>query len=316
MTERAFGVAVWFVAGALVLWSPSGVSSGASRIVQVHTGPERSSVHAVFGPRLSAALAPAIETRLVSSPGTLASLDAVLREPRDVAFAQFNLYRRFVAEHPAAHKLEFYGDVPVCVLLVARAGSPWMLSSTEVPDALVPSSIDLGPADGDAAATLAPLLRSAFALGDALLEHRGGARALARVQRRDTEVAAFIEFPNVQTPIVSDVLGNDSVEFVTSIASVLRGARLRGGMTLVPAEVEMPQPGPFGSERSIRTLCTSLGLVVHADAAPDLIDAVVHAVVRGELVNSDHWSFGFVSRGWNRLWDLGREWSAQIAGWF
>ena len=308
--------------GLLVAGSLTGSAVGASveapdRTVRVHTGPERSSIHALFGPRLSASLAPGVTTRLVRSSGTMANLEAVLRNPDDVAFAQLDLFRRFVARNPEAEgKLEFYGDVPVCVLLVARSGSPWMLSSSEIPDEVALKSLDIGPVEGDAAVSLAGLVGSAPRLIATKLENRGGPRALARVRQRDTELAVFVEFPSTQTPIIEDVLANESIDFIGSIASVFKGARVENGTTFVPTELEMSQPGFFKSDRPIRTVCTSVGVAINADGKGDVIDAVVHSVTEGDLINSDTWSLGFVFRVWNRLWGGAMDLYEKIASLF
>ena len=308
--------------GLLVAGSLTGYAAGASveepgPTIRVHTGPERSSIHALFGPRLSASLAPGVTTQLVRSSGTMANLEAVLRNPDDVAFAQFDLFRQFVAKNPEAErKLEFYGDVPACVLLVARSGSPWMLSSSEIPDEVTLKSLDIGPVEGDAAVSLAALVESAPRLIATKLENRGGSRALARVRQRDTELAAFVEFPSAQAPIIEHVLANESLDFIGSIASVFKGARVENGMTFVPTELEMSQPGIFKSDRPIRTVCTSVGVAINADGKVDVIDAVVQSVTEGELINSDTWSLGFVFRVCNRLWDGAMDLYEKIVGLF
>ena len=313
MMRRAYAALGLLVAGGLTAYAAGASAQDVSRTVRVHTGPERSSIHTLFGPRLSAALTPGLTTELVQSTGTMANLEAVLRNPDDVAFAQLDLFRQFVAKNPEAEsKLEFYGDVPVCVLLVSRSGSPWMLPSSEIPDEVALKSLDIGPIGGDAAVSLEALVESAPRLTTTKLENRGGSRALARVRRRDTELAAFVEFPSAQTPIIEDVLTNESIDFIGSIASVFKGAKVENSMTFVPTELEMSQPSFFKSDRPIRTVCTSVGVAINADGNADVIEAVVHSVTEGELINSDTWSLGFVFRVWNRLWDSAMDWYEKI----
>ena len=313
MRRKAGAALGLLLAGSLTAYAAGASVQESSRTVRVHTGPERSSIHALFGPRLAAALTPGLTTELVRSSGTMANLAAVLRNPDDVAFAQFDLFRQFVSMNPeAGRKLEFYGDVPVCVLLVARSGSPWMLSSSEIPDEVALKSLDIGPVEGDAAVSLAALVASAPRLVATRLENRGGSRALARVRQRDTELAAFVEFPSAQTPIVEDVLANESIGFIGSIASVFRGARVENGMTFVPTELDISQPSFFKSDRPIRTVCTSVGVAINADGQVDVIDAVVQSVAEGELINADTWSLRSVFRVCNRLWNGAMDLWAQI----
>ena len=189
-----------------------------------------------------------------------------------------------------------------------------MLSSSEIPEEVALKSVDIGPVEGDAAVSLAALVESAPRLIATRLENRGGSRALARVRQRDTELAAFVEFPSAQTPIVEDVLTNESIDFIGSIASVFKGATVENGMTFVPTELDMSQPGFFKSDRSIRTFCTSVGVAINADGNVDVIDAVVHSVTEGGLINADTWSLGFVFRVWNRLWDGAMDLCEKILG--
>ena len=284
--------------------------------VRVHTGPERASVHALFGPRLAEALAPGVQAQLVPSTGTGANLDALLAHPNDAAFVQFGLFReRLVNDAEAAAKLEFYGDVPVCVLLVARAASPWMLPPAELPDELRVESIDLGASGGDTAASLAELVASATRLRGVRTEHRGGARAIARVHRRDTQVAALVEFPSARAPIIEAVLANDALDFVGTIASVLAGARYETDLIFVPTELRIEAGGWFRAERTIRTMCTSLGVAVNVDGDPAVIDRIVHAVLAGALLAPrNDWTSGSIAKAWEEIRAKASEWRDEIAG--
>ena len=95
--------------------------------VTILTGPTRSAIAEVFGPRLAQMLEPTVEAKLQSTSGSWESLQAVAADPSKVAFAQRDLYQRLVDERGLQDKLEFYGSIPVCLFAAARTGSPLTL---------------------------------------------------------------------------------------------------------------------------------------------------------------------------------------------
>ena len=88
------------------------------------------------------------------------------------------------------------------------------------------------------------------------------------------------------------------------------------GVQIGTIEISMLPPGFFKSDRPIRTVCTSVGVAINADGKGDVIDAVVHSVTEGDLINSDTWSLGFVFRVWNRLWGGAMDLYEKIASLF
>jgi TRAP-type uncharacterized transport system substrate-binding protein len=64
--------------------------------ITILTGPTRSAVSEIFGPRLAEALQPAFSVDVQGTPGSWQNLEAVAADPSVVAFSQLDLYQRFV----------------------------------------------------------------------------------------------------------------------------------------------------------------------------------------------------------------------------
>ena len=139
----------------LVAFHGVGVTTAAAgdTKVTILTGPTRSAVSEIFGPRLAQALQPAFSVDVQVAPGSWENLEAVAADPSVVAFSQLDLYQQFVAERGLENVLEHYGNIPVCVFAAARIGSPLTLGLDGDASPVALRTVDIGPMNGDTALT-------------------------------------------------------------------------------------------------------------------------------------------------------------------
>jgi hypothetical protein len=253
--------------------------------VTVLTGPPRGAVHDLFGPRLADALAPELTVELRGQSGSLENLEAIASDPTLVGFSQFDIFQRFVTERGLGQVLEYYGDVPVCILAVARNGSPITLELDDSRPAFALRTIDTGHKKGDAALTFELLQGQVPALQRLEVEDRGWSRALARLGQGRLDLVMFVDYPNSEVPLIQDVFSNPRVVFVQSVAKLLGPISPGERMPFLPTQISIPGEGWFDDGYTGQTYCTSLGIVVHADADPVVLDAVVRAVTSGALTS-------------------------------
>lgn len=303
------------VAAAFAVMAGAGAAAQEPPETTLHTGPERSSAHAIFAPRLADTLEEVRTLRLIPSRGTADNIAAVAQDPTSVGFAQYDIYRRIVDGLPEGeNRLEFYGDVPVCILAVARIGGPWLLPPAEIPEDLMPAVIDIGPEGSDTAVGLAPLIATAPKLSGARVEHRGGARALSRLRQRAADIVFLMEYPHKKTPIIADVFEAPDIGFIEDTAAFFAGAQSDVKGAFIPTKILVPGGGVLSGRSEIDTVCTPLGVVVHGDGDSDTLDFVVSSVTGGSLIDSGD---GFLDRLWNaaaRLWRGLVGWLAGLFG--
>ena len=129
--------------------------------ITILTGPNRSAVHEIFGPRLAEALQPAYSVDVQVAPGSWENLEAVAVDPSVVAFSQFDLYQQFVVARGLENVLEHYGNIPVCVFAAARIGSPLTLGLNGHSSPVALRTVDTGPVNSDMALTYKRIGREA-----------------------------------------------------------------------------------------------------------------------------------------------------------
>jgi hypothetical protein len=302
------------VAG-LVAFHGVGVTTAAAdgTKVTILTGPTRSAVSEIFGPRLAQALRPAFSVEVLVAPGSWENLEAVAADPSVVAFSQLDLYQQFVAERGLENVLEHYGNIPVCLFAAARIGSPLTLGleGDESPVAL--RTVDTGPVNSDAALTYELLQERAPALHELDVEHRGWSRALARLAQGDLDLFVFVEHPSTAAPLVKDVLDNTRVVLLDNIADALGPVPLAETAPYVPTQASIARGGWFEERYVGQTLCTSLGIVIHRDGDPAVLEAVVHAVTNGVLLNDMEGSWWQSLAGRFEGWfEQGRQWAISV----
>lgn len=281
--------------------------------VTVLTGPTRSAVSEIFAPRLAQAVQPALAVDLQVAPGSWDNLEAVAADPSLVAFSQLDLYERFVAERRLENVLEYYGSIPVCLFAAARNGSPLTLGLDGQMSAIALRTVDIGPVNGDTALTYQLLQERMPALRELEVEHRGWSRALARLAQGELDLFVFVEYPNAEAPLVRDVLDNTRVVLLDNVADLLGPVAVTDDAPYVPTQASIPQGGWLDERYVAQTLCTSLGIVIHRDGDPQVIEAVVHAATSGALLNDreDSWWQSLAGRfeGW---FEQGRQWATSL----
>jgi hypothetical protein len=284
---------------------------GASRAAEVTvlTGPPRTAVHELFGPRLAAALAPDVTVDLQARSGSWENLDAIAADPMLVGFSQLDIFQRFVKERNLGEMLEYYGDAPVCILAAARLGGPVTLDLDDSQAAFALRSVDTGPDNGDAALTFERIREQVPALQRLDVEHRGWSRALARLGQGRLDLVVLVEYPNSEVPLIQDVFGNPRVVFVQPVARLLGPITPSPDLPFLPTQISIPGGDWFDDGYTGQTYCTSTGIVVHADGDPLVIEPVVRAVTTGVLTTdeADSWWQYLTTclRGW-------AEWGRQM----
>jgi hypothetical protein len=75
-------------------------------------------------------------------------------------------------------------------------------------------------------------------------------------------------------------------------------------------EASIPRGGWFDERYVGQTICTSLGIVIHRDGDPQVVEAVVHAATGGGLLNAmeDSW-WQSVTGQLADLFEQGRRWT-------
>ena len=251
----------------------------------------------IFGPRLARALQPAFSVDVQVAPGSWENLEAVAADPSVVAFSQLDLYQQFVAERGLENVLEHYGNIPVCLFAAARIGSPLTLGLEGDASPVALRTVDTGPMNGDTALTYELLQERAPAMREFDVEHRGWSRALARLAEGDLDLFVFVEYPNAAAPLVKDVLDNTRVVLLDNVADVLGPVPLADTPPYVPTQASIARGGWFDERYVGQTLCTSLGIVIHRDGDPEVLEAVVHAATNGVLLKDVEGSW-WQSSGW------------------
>jgi hypothetical protein len=291
--------------------APAAAAGGAAKVT-ILTGPTRSAVSEIFGPRLAEALPPAFSVDVQVAPGSWENLEAVAADPAVVAFSQLDLYERFVAERGLEDVLEHYGSIPVCLFAAARIGSPVTLGLDGDTSAAALRTVDTGPSNGDAALTYELLQERAPAMRELEVEHRGWSRALARLAEGDLDLFVFIEYPNAAAPLVGEVLDNLRIVLLDNVADALGPVPLADTAPYVPTQASIAQ-GWLDDRYVGQTLCTSLGIVIHRDGDPQVLEAVVHAATNGVLLNDVEGSWWQSLAGRFEGWfEQGRQWAASL----
>ena len=311
---RLMAMRLTLVAGLVVLDGGGSTAAAAGGTkVTILTGPTRSAVSEIFGPRLAQALQPAFSVDVQVAPGSWENLEAVAADPSVVAFSQLDLYQQFVAERGLENVLEHYGNIPVCLFAAARIGSPLTLGLEGDASPVALRTVDTGPMNGDTALTYELLQERAPTMREFDLEHRGWSRALARLAQGDLDLFVFVEYPNATAPLVKDVLDNTRVVLLDNVADVLGPVPLADTTPYVPTQASIARGGWFDERYVGQTLCTSLGIVIHRDGDPQVLEAVVHAATDGVLLNNVEGSWWQSLAGRFEGWfEQGRRWAVSV----
>jgi len=205
----------------------------------------------------------------------------IATDPRSIGLVQRDFYVRYLRDHAEGDaRFEFYGNIPVCLMAVVRKGSPVQTYGDLVKAQTVrPTTLDVGPADEQLAATFDALRQMDRSLVNLRLEHRGGARALGRVISGETDAALFLVRAPYADGLVMNMINGGALDLVPFFSEdIVIGAR-RGELHYLLRQITLGKQGWFASGRPYHTTCTSLGAVVNAAADARLSEKVAQIVL-------------------------------------
>jgi hypothetical protein len=209
-------------------------------------------------------------------------LRLVRADPRHVGFVQRDVFVDRVQRSPGEFdRLEFYGNVAACLVVVTRKGSPIQTYEGLVagkPDRTV--TLDIGPTTGRVAATFEILRGMDPDLGKLRLEHRGGSRAVSRVVTGDADAALLIAYAPFRVPALDGPIEQDQVDLVPLVSRTIVAAAHRQNAPYALREIELGEAGWLRSARPYHTTCTSLGVVVNEKADARLSEAVAQSMLQ------------------------------------
>jgi hypothetical protein len=249
---------------------------------------------ASFGGDLRAQLAAQFSYDLGRVDNDIDVMRNVRADPRNIGFVQRDLFVARLQQQPSDFdRLEFYGDIAACLVVITRRGSP-----LQTYDQLVAArrdrkvTIDVGAAGGRVATTFAMLSALDPELGNLQLEFRGGARALSRVAAGDTDAAVLLAYAPFHSPDLDRLIDDEAVDLVPFFSRRVVAAAVQQRAPYTLREIELGTSGWFKSARRYQTTCSALGVVVNEQADARLSEAVAQAMLHG---TSDFGTNGFMS---------------------
>jgi hypothetical protein len=195
-------------------------------------------------------------------------MQRVAADPRSIGLVQRDLYVQYLRDNAASDtRFEFYGNIPVCLMAVVRRGSQIQTYGDLVRARSTRSTtLDVGPAKGQLAATFETLREIDPSLANLQVEHRAGARALSRVVTGETDAALFLVLAPYTNALVTDMIGSDALDLVPFFSEDIVLGAARRQLPYLLRQITLGSPGWFSSGRPYHTTCTSLGAVVNAEA--------------------------------------------------
>jgi hypothetical protein len=209
-------------------------------------------------------------------------MQRVAADPRSIGLVQRDLYVQYLRDHATDDtRFEFYGNIPVCLMAVVRRGSQIQTYGDLVrARSTRPTTLDVGPANGQLAATFETLREIDPSLANLQVEHRAGARALSRVVTGETDAALFLVLAPYTNALVTDMIGNDALDLVPFFSEDIVLGAARRQLPYLLRQITLGGPGWFSSGRPYHTTCTSLGAVVNAEADATLSEKVAQALLQ------------------------------------
>jgi len=208
-------------------------------------------------------------------------LQRVAADPRSIGFVQRDHYVQYLRDHRGDDaRFEFYGDIAACLMVVVRKGAQFHTYGDLVrARADRPTTLDVGPATAQLAATFENLRQIDRSLAALSLEHRGGARALGRVITGETDAALFLALAPFTGVLTAEVIGSDALDLVPFFSEdiVLGAARLK--LPYMLRQIRLGAAGWFSPGRPYHTTCTSVGAVVNAQADVRLSEKVAQILL-------------------------------------
>jgi hypothetical protein len=212
------------------------------------------------------------QTVVASSPKGLdlisSSTPAVMMlAQRDVVFSR--------AQAAAGEKIEVYGRIPACVLVLGRPGwSPGMESLR---------SIDVGAEQGWTAETIKILSGIEPMLAASRSEHRGGARALDRVRNGEDDLAFVIVYDDTLDPVTKTFLKEGSLAPISLFGPSHLREVSKAGLQYQSGQISVPVAQSWWRQSRFETLCTTLGVAVNTRADARLVETALASLTSGPI---------------------------------
>lgn len=250
------------------------------------------------------------------SLGSYQALEMVWGRPNSVAIVQRNIFDMFRQDVPlSADTLEIYGSRPICLFAVLRKNMVNSLTSNKDNEISV-KAFSLGPRDGDTAISLQRVIPTAPIISSARADYRGGTRAISALRDGNVDVHFFMDFPTLEQDSMRRIIDDDSLDLAPNILTFLKGANGASLLGFLPTEVELRADGFWEPKRSIRTICTSVGLVVNNTLPYQKLDKIVRPISEGYLEEGVIISLGKVRRYIDDLSDWMKDiWSRLVQAW-
>ena len=260
---------------------------------------------------------------LTRSVNNRSIIDAIVANPALTGLVRLDIFLDYLDSHPEmVGKLELYGDIPACVFAAIKNSETKTDVATESDMALT-KKIDLGPfSDEDSVfmyRAIWPDLETLQPFDSETFEFIGGFRALDRVAKSATSAAVFIDLPEQASLRIKFIKEHSSL----NLAGVPRSSAQQdeavwdglGAKGYSLMNVSIHNKSLFSGGLKVRTICTSLGVLVNSGLTQQedhrYIDAVVAAISAENLtVNSRFEVFRDRSKAW--LADLKTIMSAQV----
>jgi hypothetical protein len=193
----------------------------------------------------------------------------------------------------ASTDIEVYGRVPACILALGRPG--WSLGIASA------HNIDVGPTQGWTAATIDILRAVEPSLASSRIEHRGGARALDRVQNGEEDIAFLIVYDDTLDPVTRGFLKNGLLAPVPFFgASHVREAS-KSGFHYQSGQISVPVAQSWWRQTRVETICTTIGVAVNQAADARLVENAVASLTSGPIDEAE-------TKAWfEKLWAKTRQ---------
>jgi len=181
---------------------------------------------------------------------------------RDVVSARFQAGK--------GGNIEVYGRVPACVLALGRPG--WSLGMASA------HSIDVGTPEGWTEETIKILRTIEPLLASSRIEHRGGTRALDRVQNGEEDIAFVIVYDDTLDQATRAFLK----EGLLSPVPFFGGSHVREasklGLHYQSGQITVPVAQSWWRQTRFETICTTLGVAVNPAADARLVETAVDSL--------------------------------------
>src|SRR5690554_1893567 len=259
---------------------------------KLYAGPQTEPLYLDVAPKLMTAVFPEHRLNLRATSGGLESLQHVLEDVDAVGLLQRDLLRDHLSRHPDdTDRLVAFGTLGLrCLYGVVREGG-WVASFDDLLRSREDGSllVDVGPPEGDAAATFSAMRALEPDLAEVKLEHRGDLRALHMVEAGLTDVAFFVETPSLDSNLLAKVNSSDILTLLPIISRSLLASRAEEeaeGSYLYTRVVVERKPWRR-SDTTYETLCTPLTVVANSNSKAELLDALAFAVISQDFEPSD-----------------------------